>query len=203
MDFLNLVHLVVAREQWEKRKHFEEDATQAPIVHLVVVVSIGHQALGRAVPTRGDVFRERRLGVHATTTAEICQLYLVVLDQNILAKRIHYENHLRFNVPVKNTVFVHVIDCLDHLVHVIADPRFWQVVPAALDCLVHVHVHQFEDEGKATRWLVIQHLNQRDDVRVRRKTFERLDLPQVVDLKGGAWLWYLPGRYSGSGPSCT
>ena len=71
VNFLDLVHFVVAGEQGEQGKHFEENATEAPVVHLVIVVAISHQALGRAIPTRGDVLSERRLRIHASTAAEI------------------------------------------------------------------------------------------------------------------------------------
>ena len=46
---------------------------------------------------------------------------------------------------MKDAVPVHVVDGLEHLVHVVLDAGLWQVVPAALDRLIHVHVHQLED----------------------------------------------------------
>ena len=55
---------------------------------------------------------------------------------------------------MENTVAVHVIDGLKHLVHVELDPLFGQVVPAALDSLVHVHVHQLEHKSKSSSGLV-------------------------------------------------
>ena len=42
---------------------------------------------------------------------------------------------------MKNTVLVHVIDRLNDLVHVEFYSLFWQIVPASLNCLVHIHVH--------------------------------------------------------------
>jgi hypothetical protein len=45
---------------------------------------------------------------------------------------------------MKNAVFVHVIDCFDHLIQVVPHSLLRHVVPAALNRLVHVHIHQFK-----------------------------------------------------------
>jgi hypothetical protein len=63
---------------WEEREEaddLEEDAADAPHVHLVRVVAVREQALGRAVPARGDVLRVRLLRVDAATAAEVRQLH--------------------------------------------------------------------------------------------------------------------------------
>jgi hypothetical protein len=41
MNFVHLVKFVVAREQREQGKNLEVDTADAPVVHLVVVVSVG------------------------------------------------------------------------------------------------------------------------------------------------------------------
>ena len=82
---MDLVKFVVAREEWEEREHLEEDAANAPVVHLVVVVAVSHQTLGRTVPPGRYVLSERRLRVHPATRAEVSQLDLLVLDQDVLA----------------------------------------------------------------------------------------------------------------------
>lgn len=60
---------------------------------------------------------------------------------------------------------------------------------------VHVHIHEFEHQGQTAGGLVatlvsqkhlLEHLVQRDYVGVRRKTFEGLDLPKVVNLQNGS-----------------
>lgn len=56
MYFLDLVDFVVPGEECEEREHFEEHAADAPHIHFVVVVAIGEQTLGRAVPARRDIF---------------------------------------------------------------------------------------------------------------------------------------------------
>jgi hypothetical protein len=53
--------------------------------------------------------------------------------------------HLRFDVSVENAVSVHVVDCFQNLVHVVFDSLFGQVVSAALDGLIHVHIHEFKN----------------------------------------------------------
>ena len=54
--------------------------------------------------------------------------------------------HLRLYVSVENSVTMHVIDRLEHLVHVVFYSLFWQVVTPAFDRLIHVHVHELEDQ---------------------------------------------------------
>lgn len=83
---------------------------------------------------------------------------------------------------MENAVAVHVLDGLEQLVDVELDTALRQVVGAALDCLVEVHLHDFEYEREAARRLVVEHLDQLDDVAVGREALERLDLTQVLDL---------------------
>lgn len=71
VDLLDLVHFIIAWEEWEQRQYLEEDAAHSPVVHLVIVVSISHQALGWSVPPCTDVFSKRRLRVDAPARAEI------------------------------------------------------------------------------------------------------------------------------------
>lgn len=87
VDFVNLVQFVIAGEEREQRKNFEKHAADPPIVHLVVVVAVSHQALGRPVPSGGDVLCEGRLRVDAATGAKISQLDLVFLQQNVFSIR--------------------------------------------------------------------------------------------------------------------
>ena len=58
--------------------------------------------------------------------------------------------YLRFDVTVEDAVAVHVVYRLEHLVHVVLHSLLRQVVPPALDRLVHVHVHELEDQSKTT-----------------------------------------------------
>lgn len=63
----------------EAPEDLEEDASGAPHVHLLRVVSVGQQALGRSVPACGDVLGVRRSGEDAPAGAEVCQLQHIVL----------------------------------------------------------------------------------------------------------------------------
>jgi len=40
VDSVNLIKFVGAREEWGEGKHLEKDATNAPIIHLMVIISI-------------------------------------------------------------------------------------------------------------------------------------------------------------------
>ena len=71
VDFVHLVHLVVAGEQWEQRDDLEEHAAYAPKVHLVAVVAVGEEALGRPVPPGGNIFRIRLFRVNASARSKI------------------------------------------------------------------------------------------------------------------------------------
>mmetsp|Transcript_61809 Transcript_61809/g.175559 ORF Transcript_61809/g.175559 Transcript_61809/m.175559 type:complete len:236 (-) Transcript_61809:438-1145(-) len=55
VDLLDLVHLVLAREEREEGHGLEPDAAGGEEVHLEVVVAIRQQALGRTVPPCADV----------------------------------------------------------------------------------------------------------------------------------------------------
>lgn len=49
---------------------------------------------------------------------------------------------------------MHVIDGFEHLVHVVLDSLLWQVVPPALDCLIHIHIHKFKHQGQSASWFI-------------------------------------------------
>eukprot|EP00341_Mesodinium_pulex_P001555 CAMPEP_0116919388 /NCGR_PEP_ID=MMETSP0467-20121206/20355_1 /TAXON_ID=283647 /ORGANISM="Mesodinium pulex, Strain SPMC105" /LENGTH=100 /DNA_ID=CAMNT_0004596955 /DNA_START=578 /DNA_END=880 /DNA_ORIENTATION=- len=61
VDFVDLVEFVRAREEWEQGQHFEQHAAYAPDVHLVVVVAVSQQTLGRSLPAGGDLLGEGRV----------------------------------------------------------------------------------------------------------------------------------------------
>lgn len=68
---------------------------------------------------------------------------------------------LRFDVPVKDTVPMHVVDGFQELEHVVFDASLRKVVSTAylqwielellyritFDCIVEIHVHQFENQS--------------------------------------------------------
>ena len=69
----------------------------------------------------------------------------------LLLPEIHY---LRFYVSVKNSISVHVLNRLEELIDVEFDSRFRQVRCSTLDCLVQIHLHELENESKATRGFI-------------------------------------------------
>lgn len=74
---------------------------------------------------------------------------------------------LRFDISVEDAVAVHVFNGFQQLVNVVLDFGFSQIGRSALNGLVQVHLHDFEDERQTTSWLVVKHLNELDDVSVR------------------------------------
>lgn len=57
------------------------------------------------------------------------------------------DQYLRFNVPVENTISVHVLDRLEQLIDVELDAGFGQVSRSSLNSFVKVHLHELKDEG--------------------------------------------------------
>lgn len=82
---MNLVEFIVTRKEWAQGQDFKKDAADSPVVHFVIVVAIGKEALRGPVPARADVFCERRLRVDSTARAEVCQFHEVIFDQDVFA----------------------------------------------------------------------------------------------------------------------
>jgi hypothetical protein len=61
MDLMYLIELVVAWKQRAQSEHLEEDASNTPVVHFVIVVAVGKKAFWRPIPPRRDVLSERGL----------------------------------------------------------------------------------------------------------------------------------------------
>ena len=68
---------------------------------------------------------------------------------------------------MENAVTVHMVYRFHQLVHVILDALLWQIVAATLDGVIHVHLHELEDEGQSACWLVIENFVEFDDLWVR------------------------------------
>lgn len=58
MDLVDLVQLVVAGEERYQGDDFEHDTADSPEIHFLIVVAVGEEALGSAVPPGGDIPRE-------------------------------------------------------------------------------------------------------------------------------------------------
>ena len=102
MDLVNLIYLIISREEGEKRDDFEEDAADTPKVHLVAVVAIGEEALWCPVPPGGDVLCIGLLRVDSSARAEVCKLYVIFAQQDVF----------RLDISMKNAVSVHMVNRL-------------------------------------------------------------------------------------------
>lgn len=56
VDEVHLVELIPSRKKGLFLEQFEENATETPDVHLLIVVAVGHETLGRAIPPSGYIF---------------------------------------------------------------------------------------------------------------------------------------------------
>ena len=88
---------------------------------------------------------------------------------------------------MEDAVTVHVIDSFHELVHVVLDALLWEVVTSTLNCIIHIHLHQLENQCQSSSGLIVEDLVELDDLRMRRQPPERLDLPQIIDLNNEKW----------------
>ncbi len=51
MNLLDLIEFVVPREEREEREDLEKNASNAPVVHFVIVIAVGEKAFGWPIPT--------------------------------------------------------------------------------------------------------------------------------------------------------
>lgn len=98
---------------------------------------------------------------------------------------------------------MHVVDRLDDLVHVVFHASFWQVLAAALNSFVHIHVHKLKNQREAACGLVVEYLVEGNYVGVRREAFEGLNFAKVVYLQGLRICWGLLVQCCRSALSCT
>ena len=158
MNFVSLVELVVAREQRVQGYDFEHHTPHSPNVHFPVVVAVGEETFRCSIPPCRNVFGVRVLRVNSFTTPEISQL-------NVIA---HHEDILRLDVPVEYSVGMHVIQCLEQLKHVRFDFLRLQIYFSSFNVLIKVVVHQLKNQGQSASGLVVEHLNEFDNMVVRR-----------------------------------
>lgn len=166
MDLVNLVELVIAREQRAERQNFVHHAADAPDVHLVAVVTVCQQTLRSSVPARRDVLGQGLILIEASATAEIRELHSLAAEQDVL----------RLDVPVEDSVAVHVLYGFYQLIHIVLHALLRQVVRTSLDCLIHVLLHELEDESKPTRRLIVEDFDQLNYVGMRIQPLQGFDL---------------------------
>ena len=74
--------------------------------------------------------------MYSFAAAKIGKLYMVVLDKDIF----------RLNVSVEYSVFVHMVNRLENLIHIVLDFLWIEVVLTNFDYIVKVTIHQFENK---------------------------------------------------------
>ena len=137
VDFMNLIKLIGTWKKRSQSKYLEENTADAPVVHLVVIVTIGQEALRWPIPPCRNILSKWRFRIDASTWSKICQLNSISWDQNVF----------RLNISMINTVSMHMIYCLKNLVHHLFDSMLWQRSSLTFDSLIHVHVHQLENQS--------------------------------------------------------
>lgn len=115
VDLVDLVELVVTGKQGAERQDFVHDTADAPNIHLVAVVAVCEKALWSPVPTRRDIFSQRLILVKPSATSQIRKLDRLSIEQNVFW----------LDVPVEDSIPVHVLNGLDQLIHVVLHPLFW------------------------------------------------------------------------------
>lgn len=135
---VDLVQFVLAWKQGLLGDQFEQDAAETPNVHLLIIIAICHETLRCSVPSRGDVVRVGKGRVLPLARPQIGQFDEVALDEYVFG----------LDIPVEDALFVHELDGPEYLEHVELDLLEGEGVFLIFEALVHVHVHEFEDEGE-------------------------------------------------------
>ena len=89
---------------------------------------------------------------------------------------------LRLDISMEDSISVHVLNGFQELVDVAFDFCLGQVVGTAFDRLIQVHLHDLKDEGQPPSRLIVQHLDQLNNVPVRRQPLQRFNLSKVLNL---------------------
>ena len=90
---------------------------------------------------------------------------------------------LRLDIAMEDSISVHVLNGFQELVNITFDFGLGQVVGTAFDRLIQVHLHDLKDEGQPPGRLIVQHLDQLNNVPVRRQSLQRFNLSKVLNLK--------------------
>ena len=111
MNFNYLVELIITWEQGKEGKDLKQHTANSPKVHFVPIVPISQQALWGSVPPCRDVFSVWLLRIDAAAWPKVCQLDLIVQEQDVLTACVRGEGdrNLRLDVSVEYSVTVHVI----------------------------------------------------------------------------------------------
>ena len=129
-----MIELVFSREEWLLGDEFEQHTAETPNIHLLVVVTVGHEALWGAVPSGADVVSVGCWRVAPLARAQVSQLDHVTLHKDVF----------RLDITVENALSVHELNRAHHLKHVKLYFLVCEGVLLILQTLVQVHVHQLK-----------------------------------------------------------
>ena len=100
-NFLELVHLAAAREEWLEGVELSHDTAQGEDVHRVVVGPTPEHVFGGAVPPCGDIFSEGGRMPDLFYETEVTYFYNVLFLN---------ENVLWLDIPVEEAMGVDVVE---------------------------------------------------------------------------------------------
>lgn len=148
VDFMYLVYFIISGEQRKQRNNLKENTAHTPEIHFVTIVAVSQKTLRRPIPPRRNILSVWLLGVNSSAGPKVSKFDVVFRKENVL----------RLDVSVEDAVSVHVVNRFDKLVHVVLHSVLRQVVPFAFDSVVHVHIHQLENQGQSAGWFVVENL---------------------------------------------
>lgn len=164
-DFLELVFVGGAGEEWTACVHFRHDTTSGPDVDASVVGAAAKQDVWGTVPKGDDLVGEGiDRDAERTGEAEIGKFELAfVVDEEVL----------RFQVAVQNAVFVAECNALKELVHEGFDSDVIELTAAAagIHVFLQIFVHVFEDQHEFV--LGVDDIVEGDDVFMLQLFHER------------------------------
>ena len=139
-DFLELIFIRGAGEEWTACVHFRHDATSGPDINARVVGAAAKQDVRGAVPEGNDFVGEGVDGdAKRTSETKIGEFELAfVIDEEVLG----------FQVAVQNTIFVAKGNALKELVHEGFDGDVIELTASApgIHVFLQIFVHVFEDQ---------------------------------------------------------
>ena len=86
MNFMYLIKLIITGEKRTKCKYFKEDATNTPVVHFMIIISISQKAFRRPIPSSRDVLGKWWLRINSSAWAKVSKFDKIIFNQNILSR---------------------------------------------------------------------------------------------------------------------
>lgn len=134
---LNLIQVVVSREEGSPSQKFSENAANGPNIEGISVVGCIEYDLGCSVPSSDDVFSESRSGLFvAASETEVTDLEVAVLVEQQVA---------RLEISMDDVRGVDVKAASEQLIHEVLAVVVRQVL-SRVDHSVHVCLHQVRND---------------------------------------------------------